>query len=88
MLQLPPEFSNQISAFRSVFTKPTWEKAQLLILGAILCPGSRTVCNVLRTVGLKDEKSFDKYHAVLYRAKWSATKALTKSPNSILANLI
>lgn len=74
MLQLPPEFSNQISAFRSVFTKPTWEKAQLLLLGAILCPGSRTVCNVLRTVGLKDEKNFDKYHAVLYRAKWSAIR--------------
>lgn len=42
--------------------------------GAIICPGSRTVCNVLRTIGLKGEKSFDKYHAVLYRARWSPLK--------------
>lgn len=74
MLQLPPEFYDQISAFASAFTKPTWKKARLLLSGAILCPGSRTICNVLRTVGLKDEKKFDKYHAVLYRARWSALK--------------
>lgn len=74
MLQLPPESYNQISAFAFVFTKPTWKKARLLLIGAILCPGSRTVCNILRTVGLKGEKSFDKYHAVLYRARWSALK--------------
>jgi len=74
MLQLPPESLNQISAFAFAFTKPTWEKAKALLIGAILCPGSRTVCNVLRTIGLKGEKSFDKYHAVLYRARWSPLK--------------
>jgi hypothetical protein len=74
MLQLPPEFYHQISAFADAFTKPTWKKARLLLIGAILCPGSRTICNVLRAVGLKDEKKFDKYHAVLYRARWSALK--------------
>lgn len=74
MLRLPLEIYDQISAFTSSFTRPTWEKAQCLLIGAILCPGSRTVCNILRTIGLKDEKGFDKYHAVLYRARWSCLK--------------
>jgi len=74
MLQLPPESFAQISAFAFAFTKPTWEKAKLLLIGSILCPGSWTVCNILRTVGLKGEKGFDKYHAVLYRARWSALR--------------
>ena len=74
MLQLPPEFYNQISAFAGVFTNRSWKKVKLLLTGAILCPGSRTVCNILRTLGLKGEKRFDKYHAVLYRARWSCLK--------------
>lgn len=74
MLQLPPGFYQQISVFATAFHSRTWEKAQLLLIGAILCPGSRTVCNVLRVVGLKDKKGFDRYHAVLYRARWSALK--------------
>jgi hypothetical protein len=72
MMTLPPEFQQQISEFSAVFRKRTWQKAMTLITGAILCPGSRTVCNVLRMVGLSQDKAFCKYHRVLNKAKWSA----------------
>ncbi|RME96318.1 MAG: hypothetical protein D6772_12030 [Bacteroidetes bacterium] len=74
ILRLPLEFYDQISTFAGSFTQPMWQKAQCLLIGAILCPGSRTVCNILRTIGLKGEKRFDKYHAVLYRARWSCLR--------------
>ncbi|MGB3617194.1 MAG: transposase, partial [Catalinimonas sp.] len=72
MMTLPPEFAEQISFFSTAFGKPSWRKAQLLLLAAILCPGSRTVCNLLRTVGLHQQKAFHKYHRFLSKAKWSA----------------
>lgn len=84
MLQPSPEFQAQISFLSRAFGRPTWLKVQLLLYGAILCPGSRTVCNVLRTLGLSQESKFDKYHAVLYRAKWSSLQLA----NYLLAELL
>lgn len=72
MLNLPPEFLQQISIFCSALRKRTWPKVLLLLMGAILCPGSRTVCNVLRVLGLSEEKAFHKYHRVLSKARWRA----------------
>ena len=69
---MSPEFQSVISQFSFAFSKKVWAKAQLLILGAICCPGSRTICNVLRTVGLTHYKQFHKYHRFLSRDKWSA----------------
>lgn len=51
-----------------------WNKAQLLLIGAICCPGSRTICNVLRSVGLGQEKRFHKFHRFLSRDHWSALR--------------
>lgn len=72
MLQLPAEFRHLISTFSASFTRPSWLHAQLLLLAAVLCPGKRTVCNLLRAVGLSELKQFSTYHRVLSRAKWSA----------------
>jgi hypothetical protein len=72
MLNLPTEFRGVISAFSGHFRKSTWLHAQLLLMAAVLCPGKRTVCNLLRAVGLSEDRTFHKYHRVLSRAKWSA----------------
>lgn len=72
MLRLPSEFQVPISAFSTVFSSRVWNKAVLLLLGAICCPGSRTVGNVLRAAGLGQQKRFHKYHRFLSRDKWSA----------------
>jgi hypothetical protein len=74
MLNLPPEFQDTISHFSIAFRKDVWPKVQLLLIGAIVCPGSRTICNLLRSVGLRWERNFSKYHRVLSRDKWSAKK--------------
>jgi len=72
MINIPTGFQSTISCFSFAFRKDVWPKAQILLFGAIICPGSRTVCNVLRSVGLRWEKNFSKYHRFLSRDKWSA----------------
>ena len=46
-----------------------------MLLGAILTPGQRTICSVLRVVGLNGETHFQNYHRVLNRACWSSRAA-------------
>jgi hypothetical protein len=72
MINLPTGFQVTISYFSFSFRKEVWVKVQILLLGAIICPGSRTVCNILRSVGLRWERNFPKYHRVLSQDKWSA----------------
>jgi hypothetical protein len=43
----------------------------VLVCGAVLAPGARTVTSCLRAVGLEDAKDFSSYHRVFNRAKWS-----------------
>ena len=83
-MTLPPEFVEQISYLSTGFGKPSWRKAQLLLLGAILCPASRTICNLLRTVGLSQEKAFHKYHRFLSRAKWRTQDLATLLLNRLV----
>lgn len=75
MFTLPPEFCQQISEFKLIFSNKVYEHAKILLLGSLLVVGRRTVCSALRAVGLAEEKRFHKYHRVLSRAKWSAHKA-------------
>ena len=73
MFTLPSEFSKQISSFASVFhTKKVFEHAVLLLTGAILCPGRRTISSVLRILGLSKERNYHKYYRVLSRSTWCA----------------
>jgi len=71
MFKLPPEFSAIISVFSPLFSNKVFERAGQLLLGSILTHGKRTVCGVLRSLGLQDIPYWDKYHRVLSRAKWS-----------------
>jgi len=75
MRALPEEIVNLMTPFAPIFTRPTWKKAQLLWLGAVLAPGRRTVTSVLRVLGRADRGDFSKYHHVLNRASWSALSA-------------
>ncbi len=72
MLDLPRKIIQVLSPFESVFTKPSWETAKVLLIGAILAPGQRTVAAILRVMGLSDEKHFQNYHRLLNRARWSS----------------
>jgi len=48
----------------------TWEHAVVLLVGAILAPGKRTISSVLRITGRHHVKTFQNYHRVLNRASW------------------
>src|SRR5438105_12909988 len=72
MPTLPAELLPLIVEFAPLFSKPVWEHAQCLLVGAILAPGKRTVTACLRVMGKSAEKHFQNYHRVLNRARWSA----------------
>jgi DDE superfamily endonuclease len=71
MLHLPARFATVILPFAAMFVQQrTWRHAQTLLLGALLAPGQRTVCAILRIAGLCREQHFVNYHRVLNRAVW------------------
>jgi len=72
MPTLPREYLTLVSAFAPVFSKRIWYHVQILLLGAILTPGQRTVTAVLRVMGLSQDKHFQNYHRILNRAVWSS----------------
>lgn len=72
---MPPEFATLIIAFQPLFSKTVFEHAQLLITGAVLAPGRRTVASALRVMGRRHTTTFQNYHRVLNRDKWSARRA-------------
>jgi len=75
MPTLPAELCPLIVEFAPLFSKPVWEHTQLLLVGAILAPGKRTVTACLRVMGKSAEQHFQNYHRVLNRARWSALQA-------------
>lgn len=69
---LPPDVLTIISVFAPLVSERVWQRAQVLLVGALLVPGRRTVASVLRVMGLGGERRFKNYHRVLSRARWSA----------------
>jgi hypothetical protein len=77
MLPLPVEIIVVLQPFAPAFRTCVWEWAKVLLVGAILAPGGRTVTSVLRVVGLSQEQHFANYHRVLNRDHWSS-RALSR----------
>jgi hypothetical protein len=76
MLHVPIRFATILVAFAPVFVQArTWQRAQMLVLGALLVPGQRTVCSILRIIGLRRERHFVTWHRVLNRAVWDSRLA-------------
>ena len=75
MLTLPDAIVPLLAPFAMLFTNPTWQKAQLLLVGAILTTGQRTVAAALRVMGRSDKRDYARYHEVLNRAVWSPREA-------------
>src|SRR5918911_5707327 len=75
MPTLPAELAFVILAFRPLFSRRVWICAHVLLIGAILAPGKRTVTSALRVMGLSDESHFQNYHRALNRAVWSCRHA-------------
>jgi len=72
MLMIPVALIRLSVKFAPLFSKRVWEHVEVLVVGALLAPGKRTVTAVLRVMGLSQEGQFQKYHRVLNRARWSS----------------
>jgi hypothetical protein len=72
---LPPKMVQALVPFAPLFSERVFRHARVLLIGAILAPGARTVSSALRAMGLDQEKRFHRYHRVLSRASWSSREA-------------
>ena len=75
MFTLPNDSIAILMMFAPVFSQPVFEHVIVLLVGAILAPGRRTVSSVLRIMGRADDPHFQTYHRVLNRARWSSRQA-------------
>jgi hypothetical protein len=72
MRTLPVTMIRLLEPFAPLFSKGVFQHVQVLVAGAILAPGRRTVSSALRAMGLDQHKRFHRYHRVLSRASWSS----------------
>ena len=75
MRTLPSMMIGVLAPFAPLFSERVFEHVQVLLSGAILAPGNRTVSSALRAMGLDQQKTFHRYHRVLSHAVWSSLKA-------------
>ena len=59
-----------MAPFAASFTRPTWQNLLVLVAGAILAPGRRTVTAALSVMGLRHAPTFTNFHRVLNRNRW------------------
>ena len=75
MPTFPSEFQTVIIPYLRLFSRRVFAHVQLLVVGAILAPGKRTVTAALRIMGLGQQPHWHQYHRVLSQARWSARAA-------------
>lgn len=72
MKTLPAAILTILQSFANIFSnKRSWTLACFLFAPLVMVKGGRTVCRLLRFLGLKGDKAFDKYHKLLNRANWN-----------------
>jgi hypothetical protein len=86
MSNLPKQIIHILRPFERVFSKRVWDWAKVLLIGAILAPGERTVAAILRVMGRSNDRQFQNYHRVLNRATWSS-RALSRLLLLLLVSL-
>jgi len=74
--------------FIGCFSAVNWQHVQVLVAGAVLCPGRRTVTAALRVMGLEQVPGFAVYHRVLSTARWSARLAARVLLHLLLSALV
>ena len=88
MATLPLRFVPVIVPFAAVFRqRRTWRHALVLLAGALLAPGRRTVTSALYVLGRAGERHWVNFHRVLSRAVWSPRAAARVLLGLLLATL-
>src|SRR5215210_7674513 len=69
---VPEVLAAWMRPLRGYFTNAVWRHALVLVAGALLAPGRRTVTAALRVMGLEQAPGFAVHHRVLSHARWSS----------------
>ena len=69
---VPQVLRQWLQEWRPCFTAPSWEHVLVLVMGALLAPGKRTVTSCLRMTGRAEAANFATFHQILNRARWSS----------------
>jgi DDE superfamily endonuclease len=77
-----------MAPFAVGFTRPTWHNALILLAGAVLAPGRRTVSSALSVMGLRRSPSFTNFHRVLNRGRWSSCAGARRLFELLVAALV
>jgi hypothetical protein len=88
METLPKEIVRVLRVFEDVFSERIWDWVQVLVVGAIVTPGQRTVASVLRVMGLSRERQYQNYHRVLNRARWSSRELSRRLLGMLVASFV
>src|SRR4051794_13556418 len=67
---VPAVLDGWMRPFQGQFTVAVWRHALVLVCGALLAPGRRTVAAALRVMGLGEVAGFAVYHRVLSHGHW------------------
>lgn len=70
MRSLPITCTRVMGVFAPVCSQPVWPHVNVLITGAVLAPGTRTVTAVLQIRGLSAAADLHTSHRVRNRAVW------------------
>src|SRR5215210_2531273 len=72
---VPEVLAAWMRPFQGYFTAAVWRHALVLVAGAVLAPGRRTVTAALRVMGLGQAAGFAVHHRVLSDVRWSSRAA-------------
>jgi hypothetical protein len=73
---VPSILRGWLRVLQPCFTALSWERVLVIIMGAVLTPGQRTITACLRVTGRAGAGDFACYHHLLNRTRWRS-KALT-----------
>lgn len=74
-MHLPRSMITILAFFAPLFSRPVFKNGAFLLAGHFLSSERRTLTNLLKRLGLHNEKKFTKYFYVIRKAKWSSFKA-------------
>ena len=84
----PDILGRWLAPFEALFTGPTWRNLLVLLAGAILAPGRRTVTSALSILGLRAVTGFTNFHRVLNRNRWSSRAAAKRLLHLLLGAFV
>jgi len=88
MVSHVPELMNVMIALEPYFSKPVWKHVVVLVTGALLSVGDRTVAAALRATGHSHDSRFEKYHRVLSRDAWSGMSVARVFAQAVIDALV